>query len=106
MKKSTKQWLWIGGISAAIAGYYYHYHKKNEPNRILKRIKSELSILGQVKSSWLDDTRHTYHDKGKVYQGYHGGISILHDGKEHYYEFIVKAKNGELMLLNEKDFPI
>lgn len=106
MKKSTKQWFCIGGIATTIAAICYHYYKQNEPNRVLDKIKAELASMGKIKSSWLDDTPHTYKNGHHSYIGYRGGITIVQNNQEHYYEFIVKKHHHQLMELTEKKLPI
>ena len=97
-------------ITSLVAGFtvgyatssYMKESKLSDPEKVLASIKKKFRELGQVSGTWILMTPEKFRNQILEFDVYQGGITVHIDDFERKFEFIVDAKTGAILTVDEK----
>ncbi|OZM56091.1 hypothetical protein CIB95_13360 [Lottiidibacillus patelloidae] len=101
---SWRKFLLGVGVGAATALLLQTQLSKEHisAEKALKLAKEAFKKSGPIEGSWINTGKETFDADGIIHDVYRGGISKVKDGKLSHFEFVISAKTGTLIEVNEE----
>jgi predicted small secreted protein len=71
--------------------------------KALKNVKEAFKQSGPIEGSWINTERESFDANGIIHDVYRGGVSKVTDGRLSHYEYVISAKTGTLIEVNEEE---